>query len=335
MQIYEEVVTAIKESNSIVITAHKSPDGDSIGSSLGMYFFIKKLGLDATICHPDPIPDFLCFLNGVDKIYNFIDHPEFVKNKMNEADLIFSLDYNAKNRLGEDMQSLLEQSSSKKIMIDHHLNPEDYPDIRISETSVCSTCQLVSEVILQSGNESLLNEQICTPLYTGILTDTGSFRFPSVQPRTHEIVAKLLASGVKHSEIHETLNDNSSLNRLKLQGYTLAEKMEYIEEYKVTIMYLDEVELNRFGYQKGDTEGLVNIGLSIKGAVASIFLAEKDGKIKMSFRSKGTENPVNGLASDHFSGGGHMNAAGGVSDLSMIKTIIKLKELIPSYFKMS
>ena len=332
MQIYEAVVAAIKEAKSIVITAHKSPDGDSVGSSLGLYYFIQKLGLDAVICQPDPTPDYLHFLEGVDKIYNYIDQPEIVKEKMNKADLIFSLDYNATNRVGEEMQLLLEQSSAKKIMIDHHLNPEDYPEIRISETSVCSTCQLIAEVILQSGNESLLDEKIGTPLYTGILTDTGSFRFPSVQPRTHEIVAKLIGAGVKHSIIHETLNDNSSVNRLRLQGYTLAEKMEYIEDYKVTIMSLTEDELNRFSHQKGDTEGLVNIGLSIKGALASIFLSEKDGKVKMSFRSKGTENPVNGLASEHFSGGGHMNASGGLSDLSMNETLLKLKRLIPIYF---
>lgn len=262
-----------------------------------------------------------------------MDQPEIVKEKMKKADLIFSLDYNATNRVGEEMQLLLEQSSAKKIMIDHHLDPEDYPEIRISETSVCSTCQLIAEVILQSGNESLLDEKIGTPLYTGILTDTGSFRFPSVQPRTHEIVAKLIAAGVKHSIIHETLNDNSSVNRLRLQGYTLAEKMEYLEDCKVTIMSLTVDELNRFSHQKGDTEGLVNIGLSIKGAVASIFLSEKDGKVKMSFRSKGTENPVNGLASEHFSGGGHVNASGGVSELSMNETISKLKELIPIYFQ--
>jgi phosphoesterase RecJ-like protein len=332
MQIYEAVVAAIKEAKSIVITAHKSPDGDSVGSSLGMYFFIKKLGYDATICHPDPTPEYLHFLNGVDKIYNYMDQPEVVKNKMNEADLIFSLDYNATNRIGEDMQLLLEQSSAKKIMIDHHLDPEDYPEIRISETSVCSTCQLVAEVILQSENEHLLDEQIGTPLYTGILTDTGSFRFSSVQPRTHEVVAKLLAAGVKHSIIHETLNDNSSVDRLRLQGYTLAEKMEYLEGNKVAIMSLTEDELNRFAHQKGDTEGLVNIGLSIKGAIASIFLSEKEGKVKISFRSKGTENPVNALASEHFYGGGHMNASGGVSELSMDETISKLKTLIPIYF---
>ena len=178
----------------------------------------------------------------------------------------------------------------------------------------------------------MLNEKIGTPLYLGILTDTGSFRFPSVQPRTHELLGLLLAAGVKHHIIHETLNDNNTINRLRLQGYAFNKKLEYLDEYKIALISLTESELKEYHYKKGDTEGFVNIALSIKGTKAAVFLSEKDGLIKMSFRSKGSDNPVNVLASENFGGGGHANASGGASKLTMDETIEKLKKVIPSYF---
>ena len=200
-------------------------------------------------------------------------------------------------------------------MIDHHLNPQDFAFITVSETTVSSTSQLICELIEQSGNLSLLDEKIGTPLYLGMLTDTGSFRFPSVQPRTHELLAKLLEAGVQHHLIHEYLNDNNTVGRLKLQGYAMSEKLEVLDNYPVAIISMTEQELYKYNYQKGDTDGLVNIALSIKGIKAAMFLSEKDGLIKMSFRSKGKENPVNVLAELHFNGGGHANASGGASEL--------------------
>lgn len=333
MNKYNSIVDEIKSASKIVITAHKSPDGDSIGSSLGLYQFIKKLGREVIICHPDPAPDYLLWLDDVDTIITMATHNLEVEEHFSTADLIFCLDYNATNRVGEGMQVLLEKSNAKKIMIDHHLDPENFAFITVSETSVCSTCQLVMELIEQSGNNELLDEKIGTPLYLGILTDTGSFRFPSVQPRTHELLAKLISAGVKHYLVHEILNDNNSVNRLRLQGYALCEKLEVIDSYSVVLLTLTEDELNKYHYQKGDTEGFVNIALSIKGMKVAIFCAEKDGIIKISFRSKGTENPVNGLAAEHFSGGGHANASGGISEVSMNETIKKIKELIPTYFQ--
>lgn len=333
MNKYNSIVDEIKSASKIVITAHKSPDGDSIGSSLGLYQFIKKLGGEVIICHPDPAPDYLLWLDDVDTIITMSTHNLEVEEHFSTADLIFCLDYNATNRVGEGMQVLLEKSNAKKIMIDHHLDPENFAFITVSETSVCSTCQLVMELIEQSENGDLLDEKIGTPLYLGILTDTGSFRFPSVQPRTHELLAKLISAGVKHYLVHEILNDNNSVNRLRLQGYAFCEKLEVIDNYPVVLVTLTEEELNKYHYQKGDTEGFVNIALSIKGMKAAIFCAEKDGIIKISFRSKGTENPVNGLAAEHFSGGGHANASGGISEISMNETITKIKELIPNYFQ--
>lgn len=332
MNKYSSIVEEIKKASNIIITAHKSPDGDSIGSSLGLYHFIQKLGKNVTICHPDPSPDYLLWLEDVDKILNMSYDNFAIEALFNEADLVFCLDYNATNRVGEGMQVLLESSSAKKVMVDHHLDPQDFAFITLSETSVCSTSQLIIEIIEQSGNGNLLDEKIGTPLYLGVLTDTGSFRFPSVQPRTHELIAKLLTAGVKHYLVHENLNDTNSVGRLRLQGYAMSEKLEVLEDYHVALISMNEEELDRFDYKKGDTEGLVNIALSIKGMKAAMFFSEKEGMIKISFRSKGSENPVNVLASEHFSGGGHANASGGMSELTMEETLAKVKLLIPKFF---
>ena len=227
MNIYKQIEEEILAASHIVITAHKSADGDSIGSSLGLLYFIEKLGKKATICHPDKAPDFLYWLD-TSSILLMDEKPEQVTEHMQKADLIFCLDYNATSRVGPDMQVLLEEASCKKIMIDHHLNPEEFPNITVSETAVCSTSQLIVELIEQSGHLNLLDEKMGTPLYLGILTDTGNFRFNSVQPRTHEILAKILASGVQHHLIHEKLNDNNTESRLRLQGYAMSKKLEIL-----------------------------------------------------------------------------------------------------------
>ncbi|NJB84094.1 DHH family phosphoesterase [Wenyingzhuangia aestuarii] len=331
MNPYQQIEAEIQAASHIVITAHKSADGDSIGSSLGLLHFIEKLGKSAVICHPDKAPDFLYWLD-TSSILVMEEHPEQVTETLQQADLIFCLDYNATNRVGPEMQALLEASSSKKIMIDHHLNPEDFPLITVSETSVCSTSQLIVELIEQSGHLDLLDQKIGTPLYLGILTDTGSFRFNSVQPRTHEILAKLLAAGVEHHLIHEKLSDNNTESRLRLQGYAMSEKLEILYNHNVAIISLSKEELAKYNYKKGDTDSLANLVLSIKGMKAAIVFTERDGIMKISFRSKGANNPVNILASEHFNGGGHANASGGMSDLSVTETLDKLKTLIPTYF---
>ncbi|HEY8402558.1 MAG TPA: bifunctional oligoribonuclease/PAP phosphatase NrnA [Cytophagaceae bacterium] len=330
--IYRNIIKEIRQADHILITSHKSPDGDSVGSSLGLWHFIQKLGKKVFICHPDPAPDFLVWLEGAGSILTMQCHKEQVETHFQQADLIFCLDYNEPARLGEEMQPLLEKAVAKKIMIDHHLNPLPFADITVSETSVCSTAQLIYELIEQSGNGKLIDGRIGTALYLGILTDTGSFRFPSVQPRTHEIIAKLLEAGVVHHLVHENLNDNNTVSRMRIQGYAMSEKLEVLNDMPVAIIHMTEEELKRFNAQKGDTEGIANMALTIKGIKAAIFLSEKDGKVKISFRSKGDDNPVNGLAAEHFGGGGHANASGGTSNLSMADTIKKLKEVLPAYF---
>ena len=332
MNKYQDILEEIKNAKYIVITSHKSPDGDSIGSSLGLYHFIKKIGGNVVVCHPDPAPDFIRWVEGVEDIFTYVEHSTEVEQHFEKADLVFSLDYNATDRVGFDMQQLLEASKAKKIMIDHHLYPQDYCDITVSHTEVCSTSQLICELILQTENEILLDDKIGSPLYLGIVTDSGSFRFPTVQPRTHEIIAKLLKAGVKHYQVHENTFDNNTLDRLRLQGYALSQKLEIDNDYKFALISLTAEDLENYPHQKGDTEGFVNIALSIKGMKIAVFLSEKDGAVKMSFRSKGSDNPVNKLASEHFEGGGHANAAGGISYLSVQETINKLKTLLPLYF---
>jgi len=332
MNIYQQIEAKIQAAAHIVITAHKSADGDSIGSSLGLLHFIEKLGKKAVVCHPDKAPDFLYWLDTT-AIILMDENPAEVTAQMKKADLIFCLDYNATNRVGPDMQALLEEATGKKIMIDHHLNPEDFPTLTVSDTTASSTAQLIVDLIEQSGHLALLDEKIGTPLYLGILTDTGSFRFSSVKPRTHEVLAKLLTAGVEHHLVHEKLNDTNTESRLRLQGYAMSEKLEILYDYQVAIISLSKEELAKYNYKKGDTDSLANLALSIKGMKAAIVFSERDGIMKISFRSKGAENPVNVLAADHFSGGGHANAAGGMSDLTVGETLAKLKEVIPQYFQ--
>ncbi len=332
MNTYQQIEAEIKTASNIIITSHKSADGDSIGSSLGLLRFIEKLGKTATVCHPDAAPEFLYWLD-TSSFLLMTDQPEEITTAFKEADLVFCLDYNSTSRIGPDMQALLEAVTCKTVMIDHHLNPEEFPTLAVSETSASSTSELIVELIEQSGNGDLLDEKIGTPLYLGILTDTGSFRFPSAKPRTHEVLAKLLAAGVEHHLIHEKLSDNNTASRLRLQGYAMCEKLEIMEDYMVSIISLSKEELAKYHYQKGDTDNLANHALSIKGMKVAIVFSERDGIMKISFRSKGEENPVNVLASEHFNGGGHANASGGMSELSVTETLDKIKSLVPQYYQ--
>lgn len=331
MNIYKQIEAEIQGASHIVITAHKSADGDSIGSSLGLLHFIEKLGKKAVVCHPDKAPDFLDWLD-TNAILLMEENLEEVTAEIKKADLIFCLDYNATNRVGSEMQALLEASTCKKVMIDHHLNPEDFATITVSEITASSTSELIVELIDQSGHLDLLDEKIGTPLYLGILTDTGSFRFNSVKARTHEVLAKILASGVQHHLIHEKLSDNNTESRLRLQGYAMSKKLEILYDCNVAIISLSKEELAKYNYKKGDTDSLANLLLSIKGMKAAIVFTERNGIMKISFRSKGAQNPVNILAKEHFNGGGHANASGGMSDLTVTETLEKLKGLIPQYF---
>ncbi|HIP32305.1 MAG TPA: bifunctional oligoribonuclease/PAP phosphatase NrnA [Crocinitomicaceae bacterium] len=328
----KQIVAAIQTANNIVITSHRSPDGDSIGSSMGMYHFVKALGKDAKICHPDKCPDFIEWAKDDVRIATFEEDEQEVKEALKDADLIFCLDYNGANRLGKEMGPFLEQAKGMKVMIDHHLDPDNFVDIAVSQPDVCSTSQLVYELIEASGSIELLDKRMGSPLYLGIMTDTGSFRYSSVTARTHEVLASLLKHGVKQAEVHEATFDNNRIDKIKLRAHILAERLEVIEELHVAIVSVTEEELERFNHIKGDTEGLVNVALSMEGVDAAVFFRESGDMVKISFRSKG-DIAVNVLAGDHFNGGGHKNASGGASFVNLDETIKKFKEVAPNYFK--
>ena len=332
MSNYNKIKQLVESSSKIVITSHKSPDGDSIGSSLGLFLVIKALGKEVVICHPDPAPDYLHWVPFVDIIENWEEEKEKVNTLLTEADLIFSLDYNEPSRLGEEMGNVLRNTSANKIMIDHHLHPENYVDVMLSDTTSCSTCQLVFDVIENAGWSQFLTSEAGICLYLGIMTDSGSFRFPSVLSHTHEVVSKLLKLDINHAVIHENINDTNTLNRLRLKGFACAEKLVVNENLKVAYIWLSKDELNRFNHQKGDTEGLVNTALSILGMKVAVLFTESDGYVKISFRSKGSDNPVNLLASTHFNGGGHANASGGRFDGKIEDAIKLFFEVAPNYF---
>jgi phosphoesterase RecJ-like protein len=332
MQIYTDINESIRNASKIVIVSHRSPDGDSIGSSLGLYHFLKKIGKEVTVCHPDPAPDFLKWVEGVDQIRIHETERESVEQIVLDADLLICLDINSPGRVGKEMEPLLRSFQGHKVVIDHHIDPDHaYFDIVLSNTNVSSTSELVYEFIVGSGNKEVLDAKIGTPIYLGTMTDTGSFRYPSVRPETHEILANLLRIGVIHYSVHERVFDTNTIDRLKLRGYALSEKLELIPARPIAYISMTAGELERFNYRKGDTEGLVNQALSVDGIMVAAFFAEKDGVVKISFRSKG-DFYVNELASDHFEGGGHKYAAGGISYEGITNAIDKFRSLINQYF---
>ncbi len=324
----EQCRELIASSERIVITNHVNPDGDAIGSAVGLQLILEAFGKSSTIVVPNDYPDFLKWMEGPSKPIVFEKEKQQATDIVQNADLIFHLDYNALKRSGP-MEEVLTSAKAKRIVIDHHQQPDDFADVLISETTMSSTCEMVYHFATLLG----MNDKITLPsaecLYTGIITDTGNFRFSGTTPVTHEVAARLLEKGVKPHDIAARVYDNNSVNRLGLLGRTL-ERMVVLPEYKAVLMSLSADDLAEFNYQKGDTEGFVNYGLSISGIMLSIFLSEKDGLIKMSFRSKGDFN-VNLMARQLFDGGGHVNAAGAVSELSLEATLKKIKAELPNY----
>ena len=306
---FSKFKTLLGKSTNIVIVTHYNPDGDAMGSSLALYNFLIKLDKKVSVITPNEYPDFLHWLPGHKKVIPFNLNQKKATNLVLKSDLIFTLDFNNYSRL-EGLGDVLAKSSAKKILIDHHQQPDDYADLMFHDVLACSTCELIYEFIVGIGGKKLIDKAIASCIYTGIMTDTGSFRFDSVTKNTHFILAELLATGLKPSDIHSAIYDTYSESRVKLLGYCLTEKMTVLPEYHAAYMALSEKELQQFNYQKGDTEGIVNYPFSIKGILLCAFFSEGEGKIKISFRSKGNID-VNTFARKYFNGGGHINAAGG------------------------
>ncbi|MDP5044107.1 MAG: bifunctional oligoribonuclease/PAP phosphatase NrnA [Leeuwenhoekiella sp.] len=314
----------------IVIIPHKNPDGDAMGSTLGLYQFLIKKGHNATVVSPNDYPKFLKWLPFENTVVKFDLQNQQATRLIAEADLIFTLDFNSLSRVG-DMENSLRNASAQFVMIDHHQQPDDYAVVTYSDVTVCATCQMVYHTIEMLDGLDLIDADIATCLYTGIMTDTGSFRFRSTSALTHKVIAGLIEKGADNAFIHEQIYDANSYSRMQLLGTALT-NLRVLPEYNAAYITLSQEELDEHNYQKGDTEGFVNYGLSLDSIkIALIFIENKqEGIIKISLRSKGSFS-VNEMSRSHFQGGGHTNAAGGKSDLSLADTVAYFISILPQY----
>lgn len=326
----QEIKQLLSAPKKVIIVPHKNPDGDAMGSSLGLMHYLLNLDHDVTIIAPNDYPDFLKWLPGDSSVLKYESSKKESDHEIENADIIFTLDFNALHRTG-NMESVLESSNAIKIMIDHHQQPDDYARYMYSDVTICSTSQMIYHFLEMLDDIDMVNSEIATCLYTGIMTDTGSFRFRSTTSTTHCVIADLIDKGADNAEIHNNVYDTNSHARLQLLGCAL-KNLKVIPELNTSYISLSQKELNTYDFKKGDTEGVVNYGLSLKNvAFAVIFIEhQQEGIIKISLRSKG-DFDVNEFARKHFNGGGHTNAAGGRSELSLRNTIEKFITILPSY----
>lgn len=326
MKQIQDIFPVLQDPQKIFITTHYKPDGDAIGSMLALYHFLKKKGHIVTAVSPSEIPDFLIWMPGVNELYNYEAEPTLCNKALQEADWIFGLDFNDFSRT-KHLEAALSQANQKKVLIDHHLQPSAVWDYGMSNPEKSSTCEMVYDFINLAGDNALIDLDIAACLYTGLLTDTGSFRFPATSESSHLMAADLKKKGLQHSVIHEEINDSWSLKRMQFLGYVLLEKMEILPKYKTGIITLSKKDMKLFDITTGDTEGLVNYPLSIAGIRFSVLMSERADEVKMSFRSKG-DFDVSSLARTYFAGGGHFNAAGGSSKKTLEETLIYFKEIL-------
>jgi bifunctional oligoribonuclease and PAP phosphatase NrnA len=317
----------LAERSKIVITTHVNPDGDAIGSTLGLYHFLKDMGHEVFPIVPNEYPKFLHWLPGNKEIIDHSRHKNRADKIISEADFIFMLDYNDAKRNDINLGT-----KAKKILIDHHPYPSLKADFLISTTKASSTAELIYEFIQAVDGLKYIDKTVATCIYTGIMTDTGCFSYNSSRTRTFEIVSKLLNYAIEKDEIYGHVYDNFSSDRIRLLGYCLNEKMQVFPEYKTALISINREEQKRYNFMTGDSEGFVNYPLSIKDIRFSAFFMERKDKIKISFRSRGNF-PVNIFSEKHFSGGGHANASGGESALPLEETIKKFIDLLPLYSK--
>lgn len=327
---FEELTQFLEKPRNIVIIGHKNPDGDAIGSTLGLKHYLDKKGHNCSVLVPNEYPDFLHWLPGSETTYRFDWQNNQSQKAISNSDVIFLMDFNALHRVGDDMQKTLEKYQNDFVLIDHHQQPDEFKYM-FSDTEICSTSQMVYQFIEMNHDLDLIDAPIATCLYTGIMTDTGSFRFRSTTSKTHRIIADLIDKGAENDRIHNNVYDANTCNRLLLLGQALS-NLKVLENYKTAFITLTNEEKNRYDYQKGDSEGIVNYALSLKGIIfAAIFIEDiEQNLIKISFRSKGSFS-VNQFARNHFEGGGHVNAAGGKSTISLDETISKFISLLPNY----
>jgi phosphoesterase RecJ-like protein len=322
----------ISDAETILITCHKSPDGDAIGSSLGLADYLRHLGKEPVVIVPDQYPDFLMWLPNTEKIIRYDKQRDKADLLFKIADLVFCLDYNAPSRVDE-MEEALVSSPATRVLIDHHLNPDVPADLIISEPEASSTCELVFRLVWQMGAFPTLTKQFAVPIYCGMMTDTGGFTYNSSRPEIFFIISELLTKRIDKDKIYRNVYHNYSESRIRLMGYVMYEKLVYMPEYNAAYYTLTKDELKRFRFIKGDAEGLVNIPQQIKGLRLSISLredTEKEHVVWVSLRS--VDNfPCNLMAEEFFNGGGHLNASGGRLNCSMDEAVRIVKDAIIAY----
>ena len=318
----------IKTKNFALIFSHQGPDGDSVGSSVALSIYLSKIGVENKIIFPDPYPHFLSWITGINNSIVASENLEKVEQLYDASDLIFCLDFNHRSRVGKDLQELISRTNNKYIfVIDHHTHPENFGNYEIIDQNASSTSELIYKFIDSNNDLSLVDIPISEAIYTGIITDTGSFKYSTVTSTTHQIAAFLKDKGLNQVVIHDKIFDQNSVSKINLLGYAL-QKIKIEESVSLALLFLTEKELNMFNYQKGDSEGFVNYCLSIKGIENAVFLREDKDIIKISLRSKGKVK-VNEFSSKFYAGGGHQNAAGAVVENQDINTV--LKEIIQNF----
>jgi len=322
----------LSKKSNIVLTTHTNPDGDAIGSSMAMMRYLQKKGHLVTAIVPNQFPAFLKWMPGADEVLVYEDKSKECQLALQGADLIFCLDYNALNRVGV-VTDVLKKAKALRVLIDHHIDPETESfTYCFSTTNTSSTAELVYDFIELMGDTALLDREIAECLYTGIITDTGSFSFSANNEKTYRVTAELIRNGLDASKIHRLIYDTFSENRLRLLGHAISNRMLIWDDLHTALIYFDKHDLKQFNYQVGDAEGIVNFPLSMEKINLSILITERDKKIRMSFRSKGSFS-VNELTRKYFNGGGHCNAAGGTYYKSVEETIQTVKEIIATYKK--
>ncbi|WP_175549915.1 DHH family phosphoesterase [Mariniphaga anaerophila] len=313
----------------IVVVTHENPDGDAIGSAIGLGEVLKNVGHDVKIIVPNDYPAFLQWFSSELEILIYERKKNRCKTILQDAQVLFCLDFNEPKRTARMERAILE-FSNQKVLIDHHPYPSDFCNLMISEPGYSSTAELVFDVVSRINLSGYVNHDAAEGLFTGIMTDTGCFSHNISRPNTFQVVAKLMEAGIDSEKIHAAVYHNFSAQRMQLLGHCLAEKMQVFPEYRAAVIWLSQKELQEYKFQPGDTEGFVNYPLSINNIVFSALFIEKKDYVKASFRSKGSF-PVNEFSREHFSGGGHRNAAGGETKISLDESVEKFKQLLSDY----
>ncbi len=331
---FSELINQRQKINTpILITAHQNPDGDAVGSALGLHWYFKRLGISSVVMMPNSYPKFLDWMPGSKDIVIYENTPEKGKAAVEAAEYMFILDYNDLSRAGNELCDVIGRSKAVKFMIDHHVAPSNCARYIYSDAKQPSTAQMVMLLLMELNSHELLGKDGAACLFTGIITDTGSFRFPLVTAETFRITAALFDLGIDHSAIYAHVYDSYDERRFRLLGYMLAQ-MEVLGDAGVSVLYLTKEQQQKEQMKKGDTEGFVNYGLNLKGAKVAAFFREDEDFTRISFRSKG-QIDMNVFARAHFNGGGHVNAAGGSSYDSLQDTLTRFKELIVPYVQIA